>query len=435
MTGTAAEPDYDVLVVGSGFGGSVTALRLTEKGYRVCVVEAGRRFDESTYPRTSWQLRRFLWAPKLGCTGLQRIHPLKDVIVLAGAGVGGGSLVYANTLYEPLAPYYTDPQWRHITDWRSELAPYYDQAKRMLGVVTYDGMTASDTVMLEVAKDMGVGESFHNTPVGVYFGESGVDPYFGGAGPIRQTCIQCGACMTGCRHTAKVVAPAGAPDAYQLRGDPRREVAQVRRGLLQGHRDHQLVPPRRAHPHRTGPVRQGLQLDGHAADAAHRRRHPPYPRRQLAQGVRQPAAQVGPDAVRTEVVGEDDHRAGHAVAGQLDHRLQQTHLVRPPQTHQPAGPRRAEPYLDPRRQRGGTPRRRQDRRLPRRHLDRDRQHPDDRAHPGWRRDRRLPRHRGDRPVPPGVRPPRAARGGRRRGLGQPGSEPVADDHRAGGSSR
>src|SRR6266545_2841852 len=207
MTGTAAEPDYDVLVVGSGFGGSVTALRLTEKGYRVCVVEAGRRFDESTYPRTSWQLRRFLWAPKLGCTGLQRIHPLKDVIVLAGAGVGGGSLVYANTLYEPLAPFYDDPQWRHITDWRAELAPFYDQAKRMLGVTTNPTLTPADEVVKAVAEDMGVGDTFHPTPVGVFFGSPDAppgtevpDPFFGGAGPARHSCLQCGACMTGCRH-------------------------------------------------------------------------------------------------------------------------------------------------------------------------------------------------------------------------------------------
>jgi cholesterol oxidase len=210
VTGTAVEPDYDVLVVGSGFGGSVTALRLTEKGYRVCVVEAGRRFDESTYPRTSWQLRRFLWAPKLGCTGLQRIHPLKDVIVLAGAGVGGGSLVYANTLYEPLAPFYDDPQWRHITDWRAELAPFYDQAKRMLGVTTNPTVTPADEVVKAVAEDMGVGDTFHPTPVGVFFGSPGAspgtevpDPFFGGAGPGRRSCLQCGACMTGCRHNAK----------------------------------------------------------------------------------------------------------------------------------------------------------------------------------------------------------------------------------------
>ena len=137
----AAQDDFDVLVIGSGFGGSVTALRLAEKGYRVSVLEAGRRFDEHTLPETSWDLRNFLWAPRLGLTGIQRIHLLNNVVILAGAGVGGGSLNYANTLYEPPEPFFTDPQWAAITDWRTELAPYYAQAKRMLGVVTNPTMT------------------------------------------------------------------------------------------------------------------------------------------------------------------------------------------------------------------------------------------------------------------------------------------------------
>jgi cholesterol oxidase len=198
--------DYDVIVIGSGFGGSVSALRLTEKGYRVGVLEAGRRFDESTYPKTSWQIRSFFWAPKLGCYGMQRISLLKDVMILSGAGVGGGSLLYANTLYEPLDPFYVDEQWGHITDWRDELAPFYDQAKRMLGVVPNPNVTPSDEVMRGVARDMGVGQTFHTTPVGVFFGDPGVevpDPFFGGAGPPRTGCIQCGECMTGCRHGAK----------------------------------------------------------------------------------------------------------------------------------------------------------------------------------------------------------------------------------------
>jgi cholesterol oxidase len=197
---------YDVVVVGSGFGGSVTALRLTEKGYRVAVLEAGRRFDETSYPKTSWQLRSFFWAPRLGCFGLQRISLLKEVMILSGAGVGGGSLLYANTLYEPLPPFYDDPQWRHITDWRRELAPAYDQAKRMLGVVANPTMTPADDVMKAVAEEMGVGDTFHPTPVGVFFGAPGVevdDPFFGGVGPSRRGCIQCGECMTGCRHGAK----------------------------------------------------------------------------------------------------------------------------------------------------------------------------------------------------------------------------------------
>jgi cholesterol oxidase len=202
--------DYDVLVIGSGFGGSVTALRLTEKGYRVGVLEAGRRFTPETYPKTSWDLRSFLWAPHLGCYGIQRIHLLRDAVILAAAGVGGGSLVYANTLYEPLAAFYDDPQWAGITDWRSELSPYYDQAKRMLGVTENPVTTDADRVMKQVAEDMGAGESFHPTPVGVFFGGPDTppgtqveDPFFGGAGPNRLTCIGCGSCMTGCRHDAK----------------------------------------------------------------------------------------------------------------------------------------------------------------------------------------------------------------------------------------
>ncbi len=202
-----AKHDYDVLVVGSGFGGSVAALRLTEKGYRVGVLEAGRRFADDEFAKTSWDVRRFLWAPKLGCFGIQRIVRLKDVVVLAGAGVGGGSLNYANTLYEPPDAFYEDPQWRDITDWRSELAPHYATASRMLGVVTNPTMTPSDVAMKAVADEMGVGHTFRLTPVGVFFGapagETVPDPYFGGAGPPRTGCLECGACMTGCRYGAK----------------------------------------------------------------------------------------------------------------------------------------------------------------------------------------------------------------------------------------
>jgi cholesterol oxidase len=203
---TTTNDNEEVIVVGSGFGGSVAALRLAEKGYRVTVLEAGRRFTADTLPRTSWDLRRFLWAPRLGMTGMQRITWLKDVVILSGAGVGGGSLVYANTLYTPLPPFYRDAQWAHITDWESELAPHYDQAQRMLGVVENPKETASDRVFRKVAEDMGVGDTFHPTPVGVFFGEPGKevdDPYFGGAGPRRVGCIQCGNCMIGCRYGAK----------------------------------------------------------------------------------------------------------------------------------------------------------------------------------------------------------------------------------------
>ncbi len=203
--------DYDVVIIGSGFGGSVAALRLTEKGYRVAVVEAGRRYDERTFPKTSWRLNKFVWAPRMGLKGLQRIHVLKDIIVLAASGVGGGSLIYANTLYVPPKKFFQDKAWAHITDWAEELAPYYDQASRMLGVTKNPTMTPSDEIMKAVADDMGVGHTFTLTPVGVYFGEGpGVeapDPFFGGAGPSRTGCIECGECMTGCRHNAKNTLP------------------------------------------------------------------------------------------------------------------------------------------------------------------------------------------------------------------------------------
>ncbi|MFZ3570455.1 FAD-dependent oxidoreductase [Streptomyces sp. BH097] len=209
--------DYDVLVVGSGFGGSVSALRLTEKGYRVGVLEAGRRYTRDTLPRTSLKLRDYLWAPRLGMYGIQRIHLMKNVMVLAGAGVGGGSLNYANTLYVPPPAFFQDRQWGHITDWQAELAPYYEQARRMLGVRTNPTVTEADELLRDAAGRMGAGDTFRLTPVGVFFGdgrdadgtttgEAGTevpDPYFGGAGPSRAACTECGSCMTGCRVGAK----------------------------------------------------------------------------------------------------------------------------------------------------------------------------------------------------------------------------------------
>jgi cholesterol oxidase len=200
------EFDHDVVVIGSGFGGSVAALRLAEKGYGVHVYEAGRRFEDDDFARTSWDVRRYLWAPRLGLFGVQRIHRLPDCLVLAGAGVGGGSLNYANTLYVPPASFFRDRQWGHITDWQAELAPHYATAQRMLGVTVNPCDGPVERLMRDTAADLGVGESFRKTPVGVFFGEPGKrvpDPYFGGEGPARTGCTECGNCMVGCRVGAK----------------------------------------------------------------------------------------------------------------------------------------------------------------------------------------------------------------------------------------
>ena len=206
MTVQSSTHDYDVLVVGSGFGGSVTALRLAEKGYRVHIIESGRRFADEDFAKTSWDLRRYLWAPRLKCFGVQRIHRLPDVMILAGAGVGGGSLNYANTLYVPPAAFFQDPQWADIADWQAELSPHYETASRMLGVVTNPCDGPVEQIMRQTADDLGVGDTFRKTPVGVFFGKPGervADPYFGGAGPDRTGCTECGNCMVGCRVGAK----------------------------------------------------------------------------------------------------------------------------------------------------------------------------------------------------------------------------------------
>ena len=202
--------DHDVLVVGSGFGGAVTALRLVEKGYRGAVLEAGRRFADEDFAKTSWDVRRYLFNPAARCFGILRMDLLRNVFVLSGAGVGGGSLVYANTLYTPPDAFYADPQWADVTDWKAELAPHYDTAARMLGVVTNPVTTPSDEVLRAAAEDLGFGHTYRPTPVGVFFGPPGTpegaraaDPFFGGAGPARTTCTHCGNCMVGCRVGAK----------------------------------------------------------------------------------------------------------------------------------------------------------------------------------------------------------------------------------------
>ena len=198
--------DYDVLIIGSGFGGSVAALRAAEKGYRVGVVESGRRWNDKDIPKTQWDLPGFLWCPAAELYGIQRIEYLDDVLVLCGAGVGGGSHVYGNTLYVPPRKFFDAPEWAGITDWADELAPHIDQARRMLGVVRYPYLpTDTDRYLHQVATEMGRGETFNKTPVGVYFGRPGVeaeDPYFGAPDPGAP-----GASPAGTATTAAVTTP------------------------------------------------------------------------------------------------------------------------------------------------------------------------------------------------------------------------------------
>jgi cholesterol oxidase len=198
--------DYDWLVIGSGFGGSVSALRLSEKGYSVGVLECGRRFADAELPRSTWHLRRYFWAPRLGMRGIFRISIFRDVAIVSGAGVGGGSLGYANTLYRARRRFYEDPQWAGLADWESALAPHYDVAERMLGVVAYDEDDHADDLLREYAREIGVEDTYAKTRVGVFLSEPGrtvPDPYFGGAGPDRTGCLRCGRCMVGCPHGAK----------------------------------------------------------------------------------------------------------------------------------------------------------------------------------------------------------------------------------------
>jgi len=202
--------DYDWLVVGSGFGGSVAALRLAEKGYRVGLIEAGRRITDDDMPRSTWDLKRYFWAPKLGMRGIFRLTLFRDVAVVSGAGVGGGSLGYANTLYRAPDRFYRDPQWAGIEDWATALAPHFDTAERMLGVVTVTADDPADQLLREFGREIGAEQTYAKTRVGVYFGTPGetvADPFFGGEGPARTGCIACGRCMVGCPHNAKNTLP------------------------------------------------------------------------------------------------------------------------------------------------------------------------------------------------------------------------------------
>ena len=208
MTSTAARSghDYDWLVIGSGFGGSVAALRLAEKGYSVGVLECGRRFGDEDFAKSAWDLRRYFWMPRLGLRGIFRLTVFKDVFIASGNGVGGGSLGYANTLYRARPAFFTDRQWEGLAEWDRELEPHYETAERMLGVAGYEGMTPADDLLRTYAEEIGVGDTFSPTRVGVFFGPAGrevADPYFGGEGPARTGCLRCGSCMIGCRYGAK----------------------------------------------------------------------------------------------------------------------------------------------------------------------------------------------------------------------------------------
>jgi len=197
---------YDWIVIGSGFGGSVSALRLVEKGYRVLLIEKGKRFSPEDFPANNWDLKRWMWMPGLGLQGIFQMSFMEHVTILHGVGVGGGSLVYANTLPTPRDDFFEARSWAHLADWKDELRPHYATAKRMLGAAENPRETTGDRVLEEIARDIGRHDHFHRTEVAVYFGKPGVrvpDPYFGGEGPERVGCNFCGACMTGCRVGAK----------------------------------------------------------------------------------------------------------------------------------------------------------------------------------------------------------------------------------------
>jgi cholesterol oxidase len=198
--------DFDWLVIGSGFGGSVSSLRLAEKGYSVGVLECGRRFADNEFPTSTADVKRYFWNPRLSMKGIFRLTTFKDVSVVSGCGVGGGSLGYACTLYVPPKKFFEDRQWADMEDWESALAPHYAEAQRMLGVTENPHEDPADQLLRELGEELGVGDTYKRTPVGIYFGESGktvADPFFGGEGPDRTGCHLCGRCMVGCVHGAK----------------------------------------------------------------------------------------------------------------------------------------------------------------------------------------------------------------------------------------
>ena len=198
--------DWDWIIIGSGFGGSVSALRLVEKGYRVLLLEKGKRYNAEDFAENNWDLKRWMWMPQMGLRGIFQMSFLPHVTIMHGVGVGGGSLVYANTLPTPGDDFFAASSWGHLADWKDELAPHYATAKRMLGAAVNPRVTHGDRVLEEIAHDIGRPEHFHATEVAVYFGQPGKrvpDPYFDGQGPERVGCTHCGACMTGCKVGAK----------------------------------------------------------------------------------------------------------------------------------------------------------------------------------------------------------------------------------------
>lgn len=196
---------YDYIVIGSGFGGSVSAMRLSEKGYSVLVIEKGKRYQTKDFPKTNWSIKKYLWVPFLKLFGILKLTFFKEVFILSGVGVGGGSLVYANTHMVPDDVFFSNPSWGRFKDWKKVLSPFYDKARFMLGTVKYDKSYPEDEVLLEVAKDMGKEDSYDKVNVGVYFGDikNEKDPYFKGLGPLRKGCTECAGCMVGCRYGAK----------------------------------------------------------------------------------------------------------------------------------------------------------------------------------------------------------------------------------------
>jgi cholesterol oxidase len=209
MANTHTAETFDAVVIGSGFGGSVSAMRLTEKGYRVLVLERGERYRDQDFARSTWNVWKYLWLPAARCFGILQISPFRHIIVLHGSGVGGGSLGYANVLMTPSDKLFSAPAWHHLADWKTLLAPHYETARRMLGVATNPRLWPADLVLKEIASELGRSATFQPAPVGTFFGQSGQegvevpDPYFGGQGPARRGCTHCGGCMVGCRHNAK----------------------------------------------------------------------------------------------------------------------------------------------------------------------------------------------------------------------------------------